>query len=590
MLLFFSLLSIKKVKLHLSRIFHIFTYYLFNYQIPMTTQAQTTLKTPLEMMYGWESKLPNQKYLYQPLNGGWMTWTWKEFATEVRKMAAAIQSKGFEPGSKIALVSKNCAHWLMTDMAIMMSGHISVPIYPNVNAGTVKYILEHSEAKMLFVGKLDAPNWEEMKQGVIDSVECINFGIYGLDEQDYPTWEKFTENVTPMADSPTRDLDELMTIIYTSGTTGTPKGVALKVVSPVFAMETFKGILKISSEDRFFSYLPLSHIAERMLILMGSLRSGGSVHFAESLDTFNANLKECSPTIFLGVPRIWTKFAMGVQAKFSPSKLNLLLSIPIINGIIKKKIKEALGLSAARICLTGAAPTPASLLKWYDRLDLNILEVYGMTENSAYSHSNMPGERQAGTVGKTMPGVECKITEEGEICVKSIANMIEYYKDPEKTAETLRDGFLHTGDKGEFTADGFLKITGRVKDIFKTSKAKYVAPNPIEMKLSKNEHIEQVCVVGTGIPQPIALIVLSEGAQGKDTEAVKSSLEETLSEVNPQLEHHERLQKLVVVQEGWTPENNILTPTLKIKRGAIDDKYKDQYEAWYAGGKGVVWE
>lgn len=556
----------------------------------MTTLATTKLKTPLEMMYGWEESLPDHVYLHQPINGSWLTWTWKEFAIEVRKMAAFIQSKGYEPGSKIALVSKNCAHWLMTDLAIMMSGHISVPIYPNVNAGTVKYILEHSEAKMLFVGKLDAPNWEEMRKGVIDAVECINYGIYGLDESNYTTWAEATSGVEPFTESPTRDLEEVMTIIYTSGTTGTPKGVVLKFVSPVFAMETFKNILDIDKNDRFFSYLPLSHIAERMLILMGSLRSGGSVHFAESLDTFNANMKTCSPTVFLGVPRIWTKFAMGVQAKFSSSTLNLLLSIPGISGIIKKKIKEGLGLSKTRICLTGAAPTPVSLLKWYDKLGLNILEVYGMTENSAYSHSNLPDARKPGTVGKTMPEVECKITDEGEICVKSVSNMIEYYKDPEKTAATLVDGFLHTGDKGEFTEDGYLKITGRVKDIFKTSKAKYVAPSPIEMKLSKNENIEQVCVVGTGIPQPIALVVLSEGAQTKDQDDIKSSLEATLSEVNPQLEHHERLQKLVVVQDAWTPENNILTPTLKIKRGAIDKKYQDSYENWYAGGKGVVWE
>ncbi len=556
----------------------------------MATATQTTIKTPLEMLYGWEAKLPNKDYLFQPIDGNWKTWTWAEFGKEVRKMAAAIKARNFEPESKIALVSKNCAHWMMTDMAIMMSGHISVPIYPNVNASTVKYILEHSEAKMLFVGKLDAHNWEEMKQGVIEGVECIDFGIYGLDESDYPTWDEVTAGVEPMDQSPTRDLEEIMTIIYTSGTTGTPKGVVLKFISPVFAMETFRGILGINENDRFFSYLPLSHIAERMLITMGTLRSGGSVHFAESLDTFATNLKACSPTVFLGVPRIWTKFAMGVQAKFSPSKLNLLLSIPIISGIIKKKIKEALGLGQARICLTGAAPIPVSLLEWYSRLGITILEVYGMTENAAYSHSNTPDACKFGYVGKTMPEVECKITDEGEICVKSVCNMVEYYKDPEKTAAALRDGFLHTGDKGKFSSDGYLKITGRVKDIFKTSKAKYVAPNPIEMLLAKNEYVEQVCVVGNGIPQPIALVVLSEDAQTKEKDSLKSSLEETLKSVNPKLEHHERLQKIVVVQEAWTPENGILTPTLKIKRGIIDDKYQTDYENWYEGGKGVVWE
>ncbi|RMG24542.1 MAG: hypothetical protein D6730_12535 [Bacteroidetes bacterium] len=556
----------------------------------MTTATLEKLKTPLEMLYGWEEHQPDKPYLHQPLADGWKTWTWKECAREVRQMAAAIQARGYEPGSKIALLSKNCAHWLMADMAIMMSGHISVPIYPNVSSETVSYILEHSEAKLLFVGKLDDPNWQEMRKGIGEGMECISFGMYGLDAPDYPSWEEVISGVAPLEESPTRDLNEVMTIIYTSGTTGTPKGVVLKFVSPVFAIETFTELLGINEQDRFFSYLPLSHIAERMLILMGSLRCGGSVHFAQSLDTFNENLKTCSPTVFLGVPRIWTKFMMGVLAKFPQSRLNLLFSIPLVSSFIKGKIKEALGLSKARICLTGAAPTPVSTMEWYQRLGITILEVYGMTENSAYSHANLPNAYRFGYAGKTMPGVDCKITEEGEICVKSICNMVEYFKEPEKTAEALRDGFLHTGDKGEFTEDGFLKITGRVKDIFKTSKAKYVAPSPIEMMLAKNDLIEQVCVAGVGIPQPIALVVLSEDARSKDRAEVEESLKQTLKEVNAKLEHHERLQKIVVVKEAWTPENEILTPTLKIKRGAIDDKYKDQYEKWYAGGVGVIWE
>ena len=505
-------------------------------------------------------------------------------------MAAAIEAQGFEAGSRIGLLSRNCAHWIMSDIAIMMSGHISVPIYPNVNADTVKYILEHSEAKMLLVGKLEPHDWKEMKPGIPEGFPCVNFGIYGLAEQDYPTREQFISGHEPKSDNPSRDLDEVMTIIYTSGTTGTPKGVVQKFIAPTFAFETFNSIFHLTPEDRFFSYLPLSHIAERMLILMGSLRSGGSIHFAQSLDTFVDNLKECSPTVFLGVLRIWTKFQMGVLAKTPQSKLNLFLSLPILKNVVKKKVKAGLGLTDARICLTGAAPTPASLLKWYDRMGINILEVYGMTENSAYSHSNLPGKRKYGTVGTAMPEVEVKITDEGEICVKSLANMVEYYKEPEKTAATIRDGFLHTGDKGEIDANGFLRITGRVKDIFKTSKAKYVAPSPIEMKFARNNCVEQICVVGNGIPQPIALIVLSEEARKMDKEEVTESLNETLMELNPQLEHHERLQKAVVVSEDWTPENGILTPTLKIKRGKIDDKYQDRYEEWYEGGKGVVWE
>lgn len=420
-------------------------------------------------------------------------------------------------------------------------------------------------------------------------MECISYGMYNLDA-DYVTWQDEIAKYEPKSDNPEGSLDDLWTIIYTSGTTGKPKGVVHKVKAPIFAFETFMDIFKLTPDDRFFSYLPLSHIAERMLISTGTLRCGGSIHFAQSLDTFADNLKTGAPTVFLGVPRIWTKFQSGVLAKFPQSRLNLLFSIPIINNIIKKKIREALGLSNARICLTGAAPTPVSLQEWFERIGITILEVYGMTENSAYSHANLPGAYRFGYAGKTMAGVELKITDEDEICVKSDANMIEYYKEPEKTAATLRDGWLHTGDCGEITSDGFLKITGRVKDIFKTSKAKYVAPNPIEMKLAKNEYIEQVCVVGTGIPQPIALVVLTEDGRKRERDEVSESLAETLKEVNPTLEHHETLRRIVVVKDEWATETGQLTPTLKIKRNAIDKQYAGHYEGWYEGGKGIAFE
>ncbi|MFK7920354.1 MAG: AMP-binding protein [Bacteroidia bacterium] len=553
------------------------------------TQTEQKLRTPLELFYHWESTIGSKTYLNQPIDGQWHTWTWAEFGQEVRKMAAAIESRNFEPGTRIGILSRNCAHWMMSDLAIALSGHISVPIYPNVNAETVSYVLEHSETKMLFVGKLEAHDWTEMRKGVPAGMECISFGMYPLDA-DYPTWQEETAKHDAKADSPIGSLEDLWTIIYTSGTTGKPKGVVHKVKAPIFAFETFMDIFKLTPEDRFFSYLPLSHIAERMLISMGTLRCGGSIHFAQSLDTFAANLKTGAPTVFLGVPRIWTKFQSGVLAKFPQSRLNLLFSIPIINNIIKKKIREALGLSEARICLTGAAPTPVSLQEWFERVGVTILEVYGMTENSAYSHSNLPGAYRFGFAGKTMPGVEMKITDEEEICVKSDANMIEYYKDPEKTADAIRDGWLHTGDCGELTSDGFLKITGRVKDIFKTSKAKYVAPNPIELKLAKNEYIEQVCVVGTGIPQPIALVVLTEDGGKREQDELVESLTETLKEVNPTLEHHEVLRRIVVVKEDWTTEGGQLTPTLKIKRNSIDKQYKDRYEDWYESGKGVTFE
>ncbi len=552
------------------------------------TQTKEDLLTPLQMFYGWESKIGNQPYLHQPIDGQWHVWTWSEVGDEVRRMASYLESK-VEPGSRVGILSRNCAHWIMADLAIMMAGCISVPVYPNVKAETVTYVLEHSEAQILLVGKLEPRDWKEMRPGIPAGVECIDFGMYNLDA-DFPTWKEVIAAQEPKAESPTFTPDDIMTIIYTSGTTGTPKGVVHKFRAPVFAINYFHHFFDIKTSDRFFSYLPLSHIAERMLIVMGSLLGGSTIHFAQSLDTFADNLKTCQPTLFLGVPRIWTKFQSGVLAKFSQSRLNLLFSIPLVGGFIKGKIRQAVGLDQTRVCLSGAAPMPVSLLQWWDKVGLRIYEVYGMTENSAYSHANRPGAVQFGSVGKDMPEVETKITDEGEICFKSDANMIEYYKEPEKTAKTIRDGWLHSGDKGEYDAEGFLRITGRVKDLFKTSKAKYVAPAPIELKLSKNEYVEQVCVVGNGIPQPLGLVVLNESGRELDRVNLRRSLEETLKQVNGQLEHHEHMQKLVVVKEEWTVENSVLTPSLKIKRGEIDKIYSPRYEEWYEGGKGVIWE
>lgn len=555
--------------------------------MPVTPKVIDQLKTPLDMFYEWEKSRPNKVYMSQPLNGEWIPYTWAETGREIRKLAAWLKAQGYEPGSKIALVSKNCVHWIMTDMAIQMAGMISVPIYPNVNAETVQYVLEHSEAKMLFVGKLDQPNWDVMRDGVPAGFPCMTFPGYG--QAGYPVWDEVLADVEPMSESPSGDLNDTISIIYTSGTTGTPKGVVLQTLSPVFAIHYAKQVFNMGDQERFFSYLPLSHIAERMLIEMGSLVTGGTIHFAESLDTFVQNLNTCSPTIFLAVPRIWTKFQMGVLAKLPPKRLNLLLSLPIINNVIRKKIRTNLGLKDAHICLSGAAPIPVTLLEWYKKVGIEIFNVYGMTENSAYSFSNLPKQNIFGSAGICLPEVDVKIDDEGEILIRSAANMVEYYKEPEKTAEALdSEGFLHTGDCGEIDANGFLRITGRVKDLFKTSKAKYVAPTPIELKLAKNSNVEQVCVVGTGIPQPIALVVPSDTARKMDQEALSASLAETLGEVNPVLEHHERLQNIVVLDEPWTPENGMLTPTLKIKRNEVDKRFGEHYEAWYDGGKGVL--
>ena len=534
-------------------------------------------KSPLEMFYHWEKETPNKLYMRQPINGEWYHWTWSETATQVRKMAAYLKSLDFPANSKIATLSKNCAHWIISDLAIMMAGHVSVPLYPNLKAESITQILDHSEAKLLFVGKLD--DFESMRPGVPNDLPCIAFPFYS--EEGYPVWDDLIQDVEPMTENIVREPNELATIIYTSGTTGMPKGVMHKFYNFSFATSNAVPLLGLATEERFFSYLPLCHIAERLLVEMGSLYSNGMVSFAESLDTFAQNLADTKPTAFLGVPRIWTKFQQGILAKLPQKKLNVLLSIPLVSSLIKKKIKSGLGLQEARNIFTGAAPTPVSTLKWFERLGIPIQEAYAMTENCCYSHVTLNDGIKFGSVGKALPHCEVKLSEENEILIKHVALMDGYYKEDKQTEETIKDGWLHTGDEGHIDAEGYLKITGRVKDLFKTSKAKYVAPAPIEMKLSANKNIEQVCVVGTGLPQPIALITLSEYGKSRPVEDVYDSLETTLNIVNPKFESHERLKKIVVLDKEWTIENNLLTPSMKIKRNEVERIYKDNYTTWY---------
>jgi len=538
------------------------------------------------MLYKWESESPNKVYLSQPINGVNKEWTWKETGTEVRKMAAVLKAMNLEPNSKIGIVSKNCAHWIINDLAIMMAGHISIPMYPNLNASSIRQIMEHSEAKVLFVGKLD--DWASMKDGVPEGVRCISYPFYT--ESGYEFWEDLTEGVEPISDNVVRAEDDLYTIIYTSGTTGMPKGVMHTFHNMNFAATHALGKIGLDPNDSFFSYLPLCHIAEKLLVQMGSLYSGGKVNFAETLETFAANLSAASPTVFLGVPRIWTKFQQGVLGKLPQAKMNTMFKIPILGGLIKKKIRKGLGLNEAREIFTGAAPTPAALIKWFAVLGINIQEAYAMTENCCYSHVTFRDNIKVGYVGAALPYCDVKISEQGEILIKHEAMMTGYYKEPELTAETMVDGYLKTGDKGEIDSEGFLRITGRVKDLFKTSKAKYVAPAPIEMKLSSNTNLEQICVVGTNVPQPIALAVLSEAGKKKSTEEIDSSLAETLKIVNPQLDHHENVAKFVILKDDWTVENGLITPTMKVKRPALEKIHEGNYETWYEQDGVVVWQ
>jgi len=354
--------------------------------------------------------------------------------------------------------------------------------------------------------------------------------------------------------------------------------------------------VRMDVNERYISYLPLAHVAERMLIEQASLRYGGRIFFAEALDTFVQDLQRARPTIFFSVPRLWVKFQHGVHAKMPAHKLNRLMALPLIGAMVRRKILKGLGLDQCRIAAGGAAPMPADVLQWYRNLGLDLIEVYGMTENCGVSHSTLPGSHQVGSVGLTYDEVESRIDPlTGEIQMRSAALMQGYYKEAVATAEAMTvDGWLRTGDKGHIDAQGFLRITGRVKDIFKTSKGKYVAPAPIEDLLVLHADIEACAVTGANLTQPLGLVMLSQDAVNRsasadEKQALTQSLTEHLAAVNAKLEPHEKLACLAVISTAWTPENGFVTPTLKVKRMRIEEAYASQYEAWLGQRKPVVW-
>ena len=550
----------------------------------------------LQRLYHWESSAPERVVFTQPLGGGQVaTYTWRQVLDQSRRMAAHLQSQGLKPGDKVAILAKNTAHWLMADFAIWLGGFVSVPLYPTLAAGTIRQILQHSEAKLLFVGKLDG--WEGMKPGVPAGLSCISLPLAPADAaKNYPGWDAIVAKTEPLKGNPLRDADELATIMYTSGTTGAPKGVMHSFGTFAWGIQSGLKRVPIDSSARMLSYLPLSHVAERALVEHGLLATGMQVWFAESLETFTSDLQRARPTVFFSVPRLWVKFQQGISAKMPPAKLNRLLSIPILGGIVRKKILTALGLQNCTFAAGGAAPMPPDLLRWYNKLGLDLVEVYGMTENCGISHATLPGTQRPGTVGLPYDGVQCRLDpSSGEIHMKAPCLMLGYYKDPELTQQTMTaDGWLKTGDKGALDAEGNLKITGRVKDLFKTNKGKYVAPAPIEDKLVMHNAIEACCVTGANLGQPLALAMLNADAIKKaGTPEGRADLEASLTAhikaINATLDPHEQLDCIVVTAEAWTVDNDLITPTFKVKRNRIEDLFAKNYDAWVGMRKKVIW-
>ena len=545
----------------------------------------------------WEKEFKDKTYLRQPFGDKWEEYTWGEVGNMARRLASGLRSLKLREGAHIGIYSKNCREWIISDLAIVMAGYVSVPFFPTLNGKELAYIMDYGDVDALFLGKIE--NWDEIKNYLPKDMPMITFPHYkGCSEVTRGlNWHDFINMQEPIESPNIPKLSDLWTIIFTSGTTGNPKGVMLtyQAIDGIkVVLDDPNNPLGISHDGNndFISYLPLNHIFERVVIEWTSFRYGGKISFVESIDTFSKNLKDVQPHVFAAAPRVWTKLQLGILNKFSQKKLDTLLKIPLLSSILKKLIKKGLGFNRVRIVVSGSAPMPVELIEWFRKIDIFITNGYGMTENCAIC-SSVDGRdfEKLHTVGQPQKGVDMKIDEEtGEILMKGPFVMTGYYKNKELSDFTLRDGWLHTGDKGFLDDDNYLHITGRVADSFKTSKGEYIEPLTLEQLFVDMNEIEEVCIVGLGIAQPICLIQLSDIGRKIDHKNISRILLNRLEEVNKDLVNYKKISTLIIVKDQWTQENGIVGPTQKLKRGKIEEVYSKNYLEWHENEEKLIFE
>ena len=553
------------------------------------SSAGCALPPPNEMILKWAEERPNEVYLKQIINREFVEFTYAEVADQALKLVNALRNLGVNPGDKVALISKNCAEWFICDLAMMLGDYVSVPIFPTAGADTIEYCLTHSESKVLISGKLD--DSKATQQVINEMGDLISIALpYNSAPMCQHQYAELIANEVPSVERPQHYDDKLMSLVYTSGTSGLPKGAMLTYGAFSWSVQQLINHIGIQPNDRLFSYLPLAHITERVYIFGSSIMGGVPTAFPESLDTFIEDVKMHRPTLFISVPRLWTLFQQRIQDKLPQKSLNILLKIPFVNSLIKKKLAVGLGLDQARVLGCGSAPVSPALLEWYHSVGLNITEAWGMTESFAYSTINYPFRAdKIGTVGNAGPGIELKIADDSEIMVRSKGLFSGYYKNDIATQESFdSEGWLHTGDIGAIDADGYLTIQGRKKDTFKTAKGKFVSPVPIEKKLFEYSRIEMMCLIGLGLPGPILLVVPHDFPHF-DKERYERSTLKVIERMNKELASHEQIKGVLMIKEPWNIENGVLTPTLKIKRHVLEQKYHELGHNW-PKGQLVLWE
>jgi long-chain acyl-CoA synthetase len=527
--------------------------------------------TVVECLDRWVRESPERTWLRDRQGGDFREWSWRTAREELQTVASWLEAEYGDKGRRFALLSRNRAHWVLADMAIIASGNVTVPIFTTQGVDTTQYILDFAGVEVLFLG--ESENWERIAPIVPDGVRLVALpGV--VPARPHLRWEDIVrEHRGGQAQHRGRP-DELVSLIFTSGTTGRPKGVMQTHDSLLIPIERARQPFGVRQHSRFFSYLPLSHMAERTLVWIQSLILCGEITFNESMATLVPEMAEARPTYFFGAPRVWEQLQQLSLGEFGSQQAldRALAEDP--EGVVERA-RAMLGFEDTDYLLTGAAPTPAALIHWYERLGVSLREGYGQTEAMALIVNTREACR-VGSIGRAVEGVEAKITESGELLCRAEGLSPGYYELPEKTAETFVDGWVHTGDKARVDADGFYYLTGRVKDYFKTIQGKFVAPAPIEGEFAECQWVEQQCLLGRGYAKTVMVCVLSGIAQQQDPTLVEKDLLARVEALNGTLEKHARIGAVIVCQEPWSIENGVLTPTLKIKRDEVEARFGER--------------
>jgi long-chain acyl-CoA synthetase len=532
------------------------------------------LATLTEYLDQWNAQCPDKVWLRELSGGDDRTWTWHQAHTEINALAAWEESYFNGNGHCVGLLSKNRAHWYFADLGSIAAGNVVVPMFTTLIGEVAEYVMSFTEMKLLFVGETE--NWEQVRQVLPTGIQLVC--LPGVEiEEEHLRWEDIVGPNRGKSPGYRCQPDDLVSLVFTSGTTGVPKGVMQTHTSNIIPVNRFAAAFAVAEGGRFFSYLPLSHIAERQIVEVNSLVNCGEVYFNENLTTLMRDLPRCRPDVMFGPPRVWEQLQQGIIAQFgSQEAVDAALEADAPG--VGKMIQEKLGLDQAKYLLTAAAPTPPALIQWYDRFGIRLMEGFGQTECMGPIVSSADA-RRVGSIGKALPGVEVRISEQGELLVKADGCSPGYYKMPDKTAETFVDGWVHTGDKARVDEDGFYYLTGRVKDYFKTISGKFVAPTSLENIFAENPFTEQICLLGRGYSRTVMVCVVGASGQQQSREAVTNALLDRARAVNEAVEKHARLGAVVVSTEPWTIENGVLTPTMKIRRERVEEQFGEQAEA-----------